>query len=655
MIKKIIYSLLFMTLISFLIIKNNNIVANASAAKLYLVFDKMTYGTNEIVNLNINLDQFSKLSEIKLQIKIDLEYLEPIKEEEKYFTFLSSSICKNDIVNDFTIDNILRLRLLKDNSLIDGYYSSYKNNICNIKFKTKKSIDNIYSYFTIDNYNNMGISLYLFDTSDNLITYTCNYLEKMKINWDKDSYELEVYSEVPDFKEDIIVENRAFDEYEYLIEKTIDTSAIGLKTIHIAIYDKLTADYVILSKAINIVDNTAPVISMNNMYKINDYQIEQEDFYTYPIITDNYDIHLNVVALFYDVLLNQINNMEEFKKYLSSNKLGYIKYKTSDTSGNSCETEFIEIHILDTNPPIINKIEEININDFDINNLNLSDFFELNDVYDGNAYVVFDFLSYNILSFDEIKELLSTGEVIEFIYYGIDNNNNKTEELKCKINPIDTTSPTIEVTDILINDTDYNTINFNDYIKVTDNFNIPPTLITTYFIDDIEVLKEEFDKYLQKGKNGFIKYVAYDKYNNYSSEYVQNIKIVDTISPIIKVNNVKNLEKYISVEKIEYEISDNFDGCSVKVLLDDLVYGGEQISLGKHYLYIEAVDLSGNKTELGISFEIIEDNVIGCGNDFSCYINNYIEIVIIVGVLLLFVVGLIITHIIIKNKKEEIS
>ena len=84
-----------MTLISFLIIKNNSIVANASAAKLYLVFDKMTYGTNEIVNLNINLDQFSKLSEIKLQIKIDLEYLEPIKEEEKYFTFLSlfSGIC----------------------------------------------------------------------------------------------------------------------------------------------------------------------------------------------------------------------------------------------------------------------------------------------------------------------------------------------------------------------------------------------------------------------------------------------------------------------------------------------------------------------------------------------------------------------------------
>ena len=64
MIKKIIYSLLFMTLISFLIIKNNSIVANASAAKLYLVFDKMTYGTNEIVNLNINLDQFSKLSEM---------------------------------------------------------------------------------------------------------------------------------------------------------------------------------------------------------------------------------------------------------------------------------------------------------------------------------------------------------------------------------------------------------------------------------------------------------------------------------------------------------------------------------------------------------------------------------------------------------------
>jgi hypothetical protein len=56
---------------------------------------------------------------------------------------------------------------------------------------------------------------------------------------------------------------------------------------------------------------------------------------------------------------------------------------------------------------------------------------------------------------------------------------------------------------------------------------------------------------------------------------------------------------------------------------------------------------------LYLEFEIIEDNLIGCGSDFKCYINNYLEIVIIVGVLLLIVSGMIVAHLIIKNKKEE--
>ena len=82
-------------------------------------------------------------------------------------------------------------------------------------------------------------------------------------------------------------------------------------------------------------------------------------------------------------------------------------------------------------------------------------------------------------------------------------------------------------------------------------------------------------------------------------------------------------------------------------------YNNEKIEIGKHRLFIEATDLSGNSKTLYLEFEIIEDNLIGCGNDLTCYINNYLEIVIIVGVLLLLVSGMIIAHLIIKNKKEE--
>ena len=153
-------------------------------------------------------------------------------------------------------------------------------------FKTKKPIDNIYSYFLTDKYSKANFSIYLFDINDNLINYECKYLEKINISWDIESYELEVNSEVPIFKEDILVKNRDITEYEYLIEKAIDTSTIGLKTIHIAIYDLLTADYIVLSKAINVVDNTAPIIDVKSSYDIVDTKIDEGGFYN--DISDNY-------------------------------------------------------------------------------------------------------------------------------------------------------------------------------------------------------------------------------------------------------------------------------------------------------------------------------------------------------------------------------
>ena len=64
---------------SFIIIMMTSILKYPSSfassnANLYLVFDKTTYNVGDIVNININLDQFASLSEVKLQIKIKEEY-----------------------------------------------------------------------------------------------------------------------------------------------------------------------------------------------------------------------------------------------------------------------------------------------------------------------------------------------------------------------------------------------------------------------------------------------------------------------------------------------------------------------------------------------------------------------------------------------------
>ena len=152
---------------SFIIIMMTSILKYPSSfassnANLYLVFDKTTYNVGDIVNININLDQFASLSEVKLQIKIKEEYFEPVMVDNKYFYFSASSVFTNDVINDYVDHTYLRLRLIKDENISEGYFSSYKNNICNLQLKVKRPIDDIYNYFTIDNYDNMGISVYLF-------------------------------------------------------------------------------------------------------------------------------------------------------------------------------------------------------------------------------------------------------------------------------------------------------------------------------------------------------------------------------------------------------------------------------------------------------------------------------------------------------------
>ena len=63
---------------------------------------------------------------------------------------------KTDIINDYIDNSYLRLRLIKDSVIDSGYYSNYKNNVCHFRLKTKRPINDIKEYFTLDNYEEMG-------------------------------------------------------------------------------------------------------------------------------------------------------------------------------------------------------------------------------------------------------------------------------------------------------------------------------------------------------------------------------------------------------------------------------------------------------------------------------------------------------------------
>lgn len=644
---------------SFIIIMMTSILKYPSSfassnANLYLVFDKTTYNVGDIVNININLDQFASLSEVKLQIKIKEEYFEPVMVDNKYFYFSASSVFTNDVINDYVDHTYLRLRLIKDENISEGYFSSYKNNICNLQLKVKRPIDDIYNYFTIDNYDNMGISVYLFDVKDQIINYNLYHREKIKVNWQVESYELNVYSEVPDFKKDIQILNREIDEYEYLIEKQIDTMIIGLKTVHIGIYDKKAADYIVLSKAVSVVDKMAPIITYPSNITIEDNLIMTIDYFDYIDVSDNYDTYLDTTIKYYDEELKEVQDLESFRTYLSSNQKGYLKFIAKDTSKNETSTEFIEINVIDTLAPLINEIDKLVINDTEVDHFDLLSNFIVSDNYDHHPEVVFDFGEYNQYAYEELKEVLKTGTNIHFSYFAIDESMNKTAVFQAVIEVIDTIKPSVKVSDVTVDDVDYNSNDFEQLVIISDNFKYPCRLEKKYYINDVLVNQEQFDEAMLRGQKGYIVYVGIDTFDNRSEEVRQNINVIDTIVPQIIVKNIQNGQKYIKMDKIEYEIVENFDNYELIVLLDDKEYLGGKVEIGKHELYIKVKDAIGHERSLSLDFEVIEDNIIGCKGDASCYVNNYLEVVIIVSALLIFVIIMIIVRIVIKKKKQKI-
>ena len=651
--KKKIYFIISILLMT-IMLSSLKIKAN-SLANLYVVFNKLSFKNDEIVDITINLDQFIDLNEIKLQIKIKNEYFEPILEDNKPFYFDSASIFKTDIINDYIDNSYLRLRLIKDSVIDSGYYSNYKNNVCHFRLKTKRPINDIKEYFTLDNYEEMGLSVYLFNTNDKIINYKISYNQKIQITWDKEKYIVEVFSYVPNFKEDIVIANRESNQYEFLLEKQINTDLIGLKTIHVGVYDKLTADYIILSKPVEVVDTTKPTITYPNIIEINDDELLEIDLLHYIECNDNYDEYLKIQFQYFSYEGVEINNLELFTNYLSNHYQGYLIVKCEDTSGNVAITPNILIRVKDTKPPKITKLDEIRINDIDIETIDLEKYFQITDQYDNNPRVILKFFDTELNDESSLKKRLSNGEKIKFEYMAIDESGNSTERFNCLIIPVDTIAPNIEVVDLEILDADYNYSVIEKSLKVVDNFIYQCNLNKNYYICEEEVDYDTFNNMVQRGYLGKIRYQAIDLAGNTSGYYYQSIKLIDTTQPIIEVENINESQKYTNIKKINYHISDNFDNVEFEVWLDDLVYEESQLvnlEKGLHKFKIIAKDTSNNVSQVEITFEIIEDNLIGCGNDPRCYLNNYLEVVIMVVALIVFVAIIIVIKIIMYNKKK---
>ena len=109
-------------------------------------------------------------------------------------------------------------------------------------------------------------------------------------------------------------------------------------------------------------------------------------------------------------------------------------------------------------------------------------------------------------------------------------------------------------------------------------------------------------------------------------------------------------------EITDYEVIDNFDGnIEIFTTLNDVIYDGDLVNKPGDYTFkVIAKDSSGNESTKIIEFKIIDNDVISCGDDVECYVDNYLQVVCIVGVLMVLILAMLGWKLIIMvNKKKK--
>lgn len=654
---KILVIIIFMISV-FNCLKNNQTIDASSGVNAYFIFNQQSYQKGEKVKLTVNVDQKNLLNEVKLRINY-VEGLQPLKINDEYFSLTSSSFLTDVLINDYLDKEYLRLHLLKETK--QNQELGYKNNLCEITFLATMPINNIYELFK-DLY-----SMYLFDSSDQLISYNVYYNEQIKVKWPIDCYKIEVYEEIPDYLSDCTILNREPKDYEIIINGEIDNTKLGIQTINIIIIDKTNYDYLFLSKAFEVKDTIPPTVNEIKEINLMDSEIGKFNLSNYLVLNDNYDLSPQIVATYYNNENEEIASLLDFKKYLEHNLIGKLKFKVIDTSNNQTQLQEVIIKVIDTTAPVIeiNFNEIIEVKDTKLEDFQILDYFKISDNYDDFPKLIIEARLENSQSVvDDILDALKQGENVKLYYFALDNLGNQSLKQETLIKVLDTTAPVLSgVLDLTIKDYEVSSYRFDQSISYFDNIDQNPTLITRYYLTNeesvVEVKQSEFIMELLHGRNGYIEYSVVDSSLNYSERLKQSIKVIDTTPPQIKLINIEEEGKYLKLDAIQYQIEDNFDNdLDILITLNGYLYENTKVAdVGEYTLVIEATDQSGNKNKQEIHFRIIENNILGCGNDLKCFINNYYEVVIIVSVLMAIIIVVFIVKIVysVNSKKKGIK
>lgn len=595
--KKIMVGILFIFVI--IICCKNKTYAN-ELINLCVVYDEQNYEKGDIIDISFDLPKFSNLFEVIIRLEYDESVLEPVLYLDEYFYLDNHSIFEGFVINKKFNNNILYAEMIKSD-IDDGYYSSYKNNLCKVKFKALTHIDDIDDFFSYDN-----ISLYLFDINHNIIDYNVVNVKRINAYFTKDLYEVAIGESIPLIKDIFTVSNRLEHEFVILEENKIDVTTIGQKVLQVGIFDLITGEYTVYSTIINIVDKTPPIITYESEYCIKDIDLDIKSFYENINILDNYD-----QAPKFDIKYKsktEIISEDEAIKLFKKERYIECLYQAYDSSNNYSEEIIVKYYLIDTTSPIVH-IDDITINDVEFDQFDLNNYLSVEDNLDSNPKYYYVIYNKDKEIVEELKSNLTVDNMCFIGVVGIDDSQNKSEEKIVKIMMRDTISPNIIYNkEEGIPDVKIDSFDFNSLIIVEDNSDVLCKIEKAYFFEE-EVSYDEFILGIKEMNQGIVKYYVYD--NSLNQSYCEiKVFLKDTTPPEIIVN-VKDNDVFKKLDEIVYEVKDNISSdIVVNILLDDKIYDKSMLIDGNHCLFIEAIDEAGNVSQIKYNFVISKDSYI---------------------------------------------
>jgi hypothetical protein len=398
-----------------------------------------------------------------------------------------------------------------------------------------------------------------------------------------------------------------------IITGSVDTSNLGTYILTYNYSDPSGNDATSLTRTINVIDTTIPVIVVTGG---NTITIEYDSSFTLPVVTltDNYD----------DDIVITLNGV--LSEPILTSVLGTytVTYNAEDSSGNEAIEVIVSVSVVDTTAPVID-ITGGNTFNVEYNAAFNEPTITLKDNYDADL----DITGTGVLSSPIDTSVIDA--VYTITYSGIDSSGNIATDVVLTIMIVDTTSPSYD--DILIQTFQVKStpIDFKTLvINAADNVTATNDLVIT------ETNDVDFNTV---GVYESIITVTDEKGNFLRTTVVVNI--VDTTAPVIVITggNTITLDYLEDFDEPEVTLTDNYDDNRSLKGLGNLSTTIDNSNVGSDYtITYDAQDSSGNLAATVVltiqirdlsapTFDTIIDKTIEAGTSDIDWITRMVNVI----------------------------